>query len=276
MLARRILLLCAVVLLSGPSFSFAQDAKGPAFASKGLKGAPTKAAPATCDAPAKDPALWDKNGTVGFNYTSGNSNVTGLNLNPQASRDFEGEAWRLEAEYNYGNASDGPNTPRETTKNNFRTWVEYKHTVDDSLYVGSNTNFAWDQIADLNYRVVLNPVSVGSYVVKDDEKTISVDVGPAYVWENIGGETNDFAAARFANRLEWAISSTASFFQGAEYVISFEDSSNYIFNAEAGLQTAITSSVDLLLLVRDYYLNKPAPDRNPNDVMTITGLKMKF
>jgi len=275
MLIRKVLALVFIIAAAAQPAA-AQDAQSPNFASKGLQGAPTKAAAPACDAPTKDPALWDKNVTAGFNYTQGNSNVAALNLNTQATRDFEGEAWRFEAEYNYGNASDGPDTPRETTKNNFRAWADYKHTVDDSLFVGSNTNFAWDQIADLNYRVVVNPISVGAYVAKDDEKTVSVEAGPAYVWEDLGGEANDFAAARLANRIEWQLSPTASIFQGSEYIISFEDANNYIFNAEAGLETAITTSLNLVILVRDYYLNRPAEDRRPNDVMTITGLKISL
>jgi hypothetical protein len=58
--------------------------------------------------------------------------------------------------------------------------------------------------------------------------------------------------------------------------VSFEDSGNYIFNGEVGLEAALTSQVNLVLAVRDYYINQPAEDRRPNDVYTLTGLKVNL
>jgi hypothetical protein len=87
--------------------------------SRGLEGAPKKAAP-SCDVTPKDPAIWDKFITAGFNYTDGNSKTTTLNLNGKVMRDYQGDAWRFEADYNYGNAAADGETTREVNKNNFR------------------------------------------------------------------------------------------------------------------------------------------------------------
>ncbi len=245
------------------------------FASKGLQGAPKKADPNACAPAPKDPALWDKSLQGGFNYSEGNSNVSSINVNSKLSRDFEGEAWRFELDYNYGSASDGPDTPREVTKNNFRAYQDYHHTIDSTFFVGENLSFTWDQIADVKYRVILSP-AVGAHIIKQDDETLNLEFGPAYVWEELGDDREDYAAARIANRWTWAISETASIFQGAEYVISFEDSANYLMNAEFGVESALTKTLDLIFSVRDFYINQPAAGRRPNDVQTIVGVKVNL
>jgi putative salt-induced outer membrane protein YdiY len=245
------------------------------FASKGLDGAPTKADPNACAPAPKDPSVWDKSLQGGFNYAEGNSNVTSINANSKVGRDFEGEAWRFELDYNYGSASDGPDTPKEVTKNNFRAYQDYKHTLDSVFFLGDNLSFTWDQIANIKYRVILSP-AVGAYLIKQDDQKLSMEFGPSYVWEKLGDAEEDYAAARVADRWTWDISETASIFQGAEYVVSLEDSGNYLVNAEAGVESALTSMLDLIFTVRDYYINQPAEGRKPNDVQTIVGVKVNL
>jgi putative salt-induced outer membrane protein YdiY len=263
-------MLCALTVAS-LQYAAAQT---PAFASKGLQGAPVQA-PAPCDTTPKDPSIWDKSVTAGFNYTQGNSNTSSLNLNGKMARDYQDEAWRFETDYNYGNASETPDGKREVTKNMARANADYKHTLDTVWFAGANTAFAYDEIADLNYRAILSP-ALGAYAIKDDVTTLSLEAGPSYVWENLGGVEQDFAAARVADRWTWKISKTASIYQSAEYLISFEDASQYLFNGEVGIEAALTSMVNLVLSVRDYYINQPAEGRRPNDVYTITGLKVNL
>jgi putative salt-induced outer membrane protein YdiY len=245
-----------------------------ATVARGLEGAPKKAAPA-CNVAPKDPAIWDKSITAGFNYTDGNSKTSSLNLNGKVLRDYEGEAWRFEADYNYGNAAPDVNSPRELTKQNFRALGDYKHTLDSIFFAGTNASFAWDEIADLDHRVILSP-NLGAYLVKNDVTTFSLEAGPSYVWEQLGGEKDDFAAGRIADRFVWKISESSLLYQSAEYIVSVEDSADYIVNAEIGIEAPLSSMVNLVISVRDYYINQPADDRERNDVYTITGLKVNL
>jgi putative salt-induced outer membrane protein YdiY len=121
--------------------------------------------------------------------------------------------------------------------------------------------------------VVVSP-SAGRYLIRDEKTKLSLEAGPSYVFEKLGDVNEDFAAARIANRFEWEISPTSKFFQFMEYLISFEDSSQYLFNAEVGIESALNSYLSLVISVRDYYINQPAEGRVPNDVLTITALKV--
>lgn len=268
-------LLVAVGIVTQLMLGGANAQPSNATVSKGLEGAPKKAAPLPCGVAPKDPVLWDKSVTAGFNYTDGNSKTSSLNLNGKVFRDYEGEAWRFEADYNYGNAAaEGSNT-RELTKQNFRALGDYKHTLDTVFFVGANTSFAWDQIADLDHRVILSP-NVGAYLLNNNVTKLGLEVGPSYVWEQLGGEQDNFAAARVADRFVWNISETSLLYQTAEYIVSWEDSSDYLVNAEIGIEAPLSSMVNLVISLRDYYINQPAEGRERNDVYTITGLKVNL
>jgi putative salt-induced outer membrane protein YdiY len=267
-------IICTAAVLLGSLSAVAQPTGQHSMVSRGLAGAPKKADP-NCVVPPKDPVIWDKSVTAGFNYTDGNSKTSALNLNGKLMRDYLDNAWRFEADYNYGNAAPDPDARRELNKHNFRANGDYKHTLDSIWFAGANTSYAYDQIADLDYRVILSP-NLGAYLVKNDTTKFSLEAGPSYVFERLGTENDNFAAARIADRLEWQLSETSLLYQSAEYLISLEDSGDYIVNAEIGVEAALTSMINLVVSVRDYYINQPAEGRKSNDVYTITGLKVNL
>jgi hypothetical protein len=239
----------------------------------GVKGGAAAAPPPVCDATPKDPAIWDKSILFGLNYTDGNTKTTNINLGGRAARDYENNAWLFQADYNYGSAADSANDPRKENKNNIRGLANYRRILDEAWFAGMGTSFAHDEIADLKYRAILSP-GVGAYVVRDEDLKVSLEAGPSYVFEKLGDVTDNYAAARVANRIDWVITPTSKIFQFTEYLVSVEDSDQYIVNAEAGLEAAINSSMSLVFSVRDYYINQPAVDRVPNDVITLTALKV--
>lgn len=234
---------------------------------------PKAAAPVSCEAPVKDPAIWDKSLNFGLNYTDGNSKTTNIYAGGLVARDYDNNAWRFQADYNYGAAADSADEPKTENKNNFRAVADYRRVLENDWFAGAGTSFAHDEIADLQYRVVVSP-SAGRYLIRDEDVKLSLEAGPSYVFEKLGDVDEDFAAARIADRFEWALSPTSKIFQFTEYLISFDDSSQYLVNAEIGIESALNSYLSLVLSVRDYYINKPAEGRVPNDVITITALKV--
>ena len=249
-------------------------AEDPSKNLKQFSAPPTKAAaPTTCEEPAKDPSIWDKSLSFGLNYTEGNSKTTNIYAGGLVARDYENNSWRFQADYNYGAAADSADAPKTENKNNFRALADYRRVLENDWYAGAGTAFAHDAIADLQYRVIVSP-SAGRYLIRDEQTKFSLEAGPSYVFENLGDQEEDFAAARIADRLEWALSPTSKIYQFAEYLVSFEDADQYIFNAEVGVESALNSYLSLVLTVRDYYINKPAEGRVPNDVITITALKV--
>jgi len=235
--------------------------------------ASAKAAPNACTQPPKDPSIWDKSVLFGLNYTDGNTNTTNVNFGGKASRDFENNAWLFQADYNYGAAAESADAPRTENTNNVRALGIYRRVLENDWFTGAGTSFAHDEIADLKWRAIVSP-SIGKYLLREGDDTFSLEVGPSYVWEKLGDLDENYAAARIADRFEYAFTPTAKLYQSFEYLVAFDDASQYIFNAEVGLESALNSWLSLVLTVRDYYINQPAEGRVPNDVMTITALKI--
>jgi len=266
--ALKVLIVVGAVL-SAPLSGSAQGLAGLA------KGTGQEAAAPACATPVVDPSAWVKSVTAGFNYTDGNSKTSSINLNGKTTRDYQGEVYRFEADYNYGNAAADGETQREETKNNTRGTAEYKHILDEVYFWGAGTSIFHDDIASIRYRSILNP-SLGAYVLREESIKLSLEAGPSYVWEKKGADTENYLAPRVADRFEWKFSPTAKLFQWTEYLVSADDSSNYLVNAEMGLEAALTSLVNVVILVRDNYVNQPAEDRKQNDIATITGLKVNL
>jgi len=250
------------------------SAQPTADALKGLSTGPAPAAaPAACEVAPKDPSIWDKSIMAGFNYTEGNTKVTNLNLNGKIARDYEQNAWNFEVDYNYGSAADDANSPRRENKNNFRARGDYKRILDDTWFAGGGTSLFHDDIADLRYREILSS-GLGAFLVRDEDVKFALEAGPAYVFEKKGDISDDYLAPRVADRLDIKLSETAKIYQFAEYLVSADDSDNYIVTAEAGIEAALNSHLSLVLTVRDNYINQPAAGRVQNDVATITALKV--
>ena len=132
-----------------------------------------------------------------------------------------------------------------------------------------------DDIADIRYRVTLGP-GLGAYLVKNAKTSLSAEVGPSYIWEEVGDIRNDYFAVRFAERFEHVLSATAKIWQSVEYIPKADDFSDYLLNMEVGIEAAINSHVNLRLVLQDKYDSTPGVDLEENDLTLIAGIGVKL
>lgn len=223
----------------------------------------------------KDPSVWDKALSFGFAFSDGNSNTTVLRARGDISRDYNKNLWDFYVDYGFEEADDGGQGEVETTRNQVLAGSDYKREFSDIWFTGFGTSFRYDEIADIDYRVILNP-TIGAHIVKTDDLKFALETGPSYIFEKVGNVSDDYFSPRIANNFEWVISETAKIYQSAEYLFDVSDTDNYIVNAEAGIQTSITELFGLAVLVRTAYDNQPAEDRERNDVAVITSLRVNL
>lgn len=226
-------------------------------------------------APKKVIDAWEKSMSAGFNLTRGNTETMLLTLGLAARKeDKEGNIYDFAGAFNYGedNAAEDE-TGDKVTRNDFRANGRYDRLLDDRWYVGIGSSFLNDELADLDYRFTIDPAP-GYYFIKNDDYKLRFEAGPSYVFERSGGETNNYFAPRVADRFDWIISCTSKIYQKAEVLFDTEDSKNYIVNAEVGVEAALNASLALVFTVRNVMDNQPAPDREKNDLQTISALKV--
>lgn len=238
---------------------------------------------AACDpktdpcAPAKKTDAWTKSMTAGFNLTKGNSDTLLLTVGAMGNyEDKEGNIIDLSASLNYGEDKTNKTSDEDTvTRNDVKAGARYDKLLNERWYVGIGSSVLTDEIADIDYRVTLDP-SPGYFLLKDADFKLRLEAGPSYVFEKVAGETDSYLAPRIGEKFEWMISCTSKLYQKAEVLLDASESENYLVNAEAGIESAISTDLALVVGFRNVYDHLPAAGKDKNDFQTTTALKVNL
>ncbi len=212
---------------------------------------------------------WQRHVELGVNTARGNSDLLRLDAAVGAEKETEKNALFLKAAGRYGESAGDKDTQNAAAE------ATYQHLLTERVYDALAANVYHDQIADLSYRVQAS-LSLGRHFIRTERTTFSAELGPGYVAQKKGGESEGFAAGRAAQYGEWLATPTLQLWESAEYVQNLQDSGVYYLTAEVGLETVLTGNLRLRFAVEDRYDNQPADDKERNDLLTTTSLKWKF
>ena len=217
----------------------------------------------------EDATAWKTMARVGFTLTSGNSDTLLATASIQTQKKWDKNAISLGASGGYGE-NDG-------TKNSdyLNGYGQYDRSFSDRFYGYARVDAMHDAIADVEYRVTLSP-GAGYYFVKSARFDLRGEVGPGVVFEKLGNDTHSYYTLRLGERLNWKINDRSRLWQSVEYLPQVDDFSNYLVNAEAGVETDITKKISLQVFVQDSYRSEPAPSRKNNDVKLVSGIAYRF
>lgn len=209
---------------------------------------------------------------AGFTLTDGNSETMLANGSIVSFGEKAGlGSFRAGIEGNYGEST--VNSNKETTIENVRAYANVKKTITHRSFGYMDVSALYDDIAKVDYRVILNS-GLGAYLVKRDRLAFSVEAGPAYVIEKVDGETDDYLALRLAERIDFTLSPTAKVWQSAEYLPKVDDFDAYLLNAELGVEAALNARLNLRVVLQDKYNSTPAGGLDKNDVALIAGISV--
>jgi putative salt-induced outer membrane protein YdiY len=184
-------------------------------------------------------------------------------------RFLSGDLIRLSADAQNGESSGDKNADNAKGNQN------YKHLVSDRAYLVGDVAELYDSVADISYRITPS-LGIGYFLIKESKTSLSVDIGPGYQWEKIGGIEDDYAIFRAGERFEHTFESGAKVWQAADYTPKVEDTDIYTVNAEVGAEAAMTKSISLRVVFSDQYINIPAAGRERNDTKLIGGVSVKL
>ena len=213
---------------------------------------------------------FDTSLNLGLTITEGNKDT----ILGNAALETEGQLserknLRLGISGNYGESTVDGQT--ETTVENIRGFSKYRHDVSKRLYTAINASALYDDIAEIDYRAILGP-AIGGYIIREDNLTLTAEVGPSYVWEKVSDVSDDYLALRVAERLEYQISDTARIWQAAEYLPQADDFEDFLLNAEVGASAAMTDRMQLRVVLDLNHDSTPGADLEKNDFTLISGL----
>jgi putative salt-induced outer membrane protein YdiY len=227
---------------------------------------------ARADEPPKK--VWSGSIALGLTATKGNSDTMLFNGAALAKRVWPKDELNLGADFTYGRQKVASGT-KQTTAEAEHGFIDWKRLLNGRVYGGARVDLLHDAIADIEYRLTLSPF-LGYYFIKTDVTRLSGEVGPSYIFEKLGSDSNNFLTIRFGERFEHAFNSTAKMWQAAEFLPSVEDTDKYLLNVEIGAETALTTSISVRVVAQDKYNSEPSPGRKKNDLTFITAIAYKF
>ena len=238
-------------------------------------------------ADAAAPAGWATALNAGLTLTDGNSETLAANVGLKTEGEKEGLGSVLAgAEFNYGESTVQTKTTDEAgvetvaekdekTVENAKLFANVKKTLSPRTFLSLDGTAAYDDVADIDYRATLGP-GLGAYLVKNDQRELTLEAGPAYLWEKVGGARNDYLALRFAERYVCQALKNAKLVQSLEYLPEAEDFDNYLLIGEIGLEAAMNDRLSLRVVLQDKYDNTPAEGKERNDLSLIAGLGIQL
>jgi putative salt-induced outer membrane protein YdiY len=166
-----------------------------------------------------------------------------------------------------GGSGDLEKSNGDKTKQQATLGGKYDRFLSKQWYLYSGLGFEHDKFADLTLRTT---VSAGSgYQIYETERTnLSIEAGPAYIWEDFDkGKDDDYAAAHWGLRFDHFLVEAWKLQVFHRHTVdwSVEDASAYLFKSATGLRIPIFDSLQATAQVNFDRDNDPAPGAKKND-----------
>lgn len=212
---------------------------------------------------------WTSSAALNFTLAQGNSDNLFLGTTLDSTyRRKEHETFMALA---YSYSENGGNTSSDS----IRASIQHNRICDERYLIGGRLNYFRDDFADVNFRLIPTG-SLGYYFIKNDEMTLSFEVGPGFTFEEVGGISDDFFTINAAQRFTWEISDRLTLSQNITGSIDPSDGNNYMLSAGANLDIDITPNLSWRIAAAWTKDNTPAEGRDYADSTLTTGISVKF
>lgn len=212
---------------------------------------------------------WSRMAGIAFALNRGNSETLSLIGDLVVDYRAEGYEWLNGASLAYGETGDA------TTLENVRAATQFNKTLAGNLYAGVGTGFRYDDIAAIDYQVT--PAAVlGTYLVKNDTAKLSIEAGPAYVFEKVGDVESDYFAVQAAQKLAWAVAEGVTLTEAVVWNAEANDLDNYTLTATAALEVDMGANLSFRTAVSNIYDSTPAAGAEENDLLLSAGIAARF
>ena len=218
---------------------------------------------------------WQSSAAAGVTITRGNSSTLLATLGAVTGKKWDDNEISLGIDGAYGTSKISGVS--QTTAAQIHGFAQYNRLFTEKFYGYLRVEGLNDSVADINYRATVSP-GVGYYFVKTKKTDFSVEFGPGVIFEDLGGDPQTFATLRLAEKYHHELTDRARIWETAEIMPQVDKFSNYIVNAEAGIEADLTADKKLSLraVLQDTYNSIPAAGRYKNDARIITAIAYKF
>jgi putative salt-induced outer membrane protein YdiY len=155
----------------------------------------------------------------------------------------------------------------EKTKQQATLGGKYDHFMNRQWYLYSGLGFEHDKFADLTLRTTLSAGS-GYQIYETDRTNLSIEAGPAYIWEDYDkSEDQDYAAAHWGLRFDHYLVEAWKLQVFHKHTLDWnvEEASAYLFKSATGLRIPIFDILQATVQVNYDRNNNPAAGAKKDD-----------
>ena len=212
---------------------------------------------------------WTSTAALTLSMADGNSD----NLNTTASYDA---ALRRDAgEFFFTGTYSYAEADSTASADSLITRTQFNKLLSERTYLGMGLGLLRDDIADIDYRIT-PAVTLGHYFIKEDNMTLSFEVGPGYTFEKVGGITDDYFSIVAGEKFVWEINKRISLKQSLTGHINPSETDDYNLVADIALDTDLTKHLSWRIAASWSYDNTPAADKDKDDITLSSGIAVKF
>ena len=225
--------------------------------------------------PAPAPTGWKSSAAAGLTLTRGNSETLLATLGANTEKKWDQNEVFLGVDGTYGKSKiAGVN---QTTAGSAHGFAQYNRLFNERLYGYARLDGLHDAVASINYRATVSP-GLGYYLIKNKRTDLSIEGGPSFVFQKLGGVTDSYVALRVAEKFHHELNDRARIWQTAEWLAQVDKFKNYILNFEIGVEADLTQDKKLSLRTyfQDTYNNVPAVGLKRNDAKLVAAIAYKF
>ncbi len=210
---------------------------------------------------------------LGLVMTTGNSATENLNTKLKLTK-TSGE-WLHEANVGALSSSNEDQTTGEDETTAEKYFINYKadRTLDEHSYLYGITTYEDDRFSGFEYQATAG-VGYGYKVIAEEDKTLSVEVGPGYRINSIEGASNENEVTlRVGEKFSWKFSENAELNQ---YLTVEGGEDNTISNLGVGIKSMLNGTLSLRVGIDVKHTENPVGDKDDIDTETYATIGYNF
>lgn len=218
--------------------------------------------------------LWSGFVDFGASMARGNAETTTMTTGVNASRVTTTDKTMLYFNQIYATATfDGETS---TAAQAIRGGWAYNRNLAPRVFWNLFNDWEYDKFQDLDLRLVLG-TGLGYNVVKTERTRFDLLGGGAYTHEEFSTPlSRNSGSIYWGNDWNYRITGNTAFKQSFRMFNNLTETGEFRINFDVGTVTALTKWLSFQVTYSDRYLSNPVGDREKNDVLFTTGVRIKF